>query len=135
MSYELNVKRLELLRKEFEPAFAAVAKEGVDAIIVLPDALVMQHRARIIEFAMKQRTPVVSGWPAFARSGAVVTYGPNMREPSARAPARLTRFSREPIQQRFRSSSPPSSSWSSTSMRRERSASHYRHSCSPAPTR
>jgi putative tryptophan/tyrosine transport system substrate-binding protein len=126
MSYELNAKRLELLKEvfpaarrvallsnpehagehielehsrraaatldlalqyapvrsvnEFEPAFAAIAREGAEAIIVLPDALVMQHRARIVEFAMKQRIPVVSGWPAFARSGAIVTYGPNMPE-------------------------------------------------------
>lgn len=126
MSYELNVKRLELLKEvfpaarrvallsnpehpgehielehsrraaatldvelqyvpvrsanEFGSAFAAIAKKGADAIIVLPDALVMQHRAQIIEFAIKRRVPVVSGWPAFARSGAIVTYGPNMRE-------------------------------------------------------
>lgn len=126
MSYELNAKRLDLLKEvfpaarrvallsnpehpgehielehsrraaaaldlelqyvpvrsasEFEAAFAAIAKKGAEAIIVLPDALVMQHRAQIVEFAMKQRIPVVSGWPAFARSGAIVTYGPNMRE-------------------------------------------------------
>jgi ABC-type uncharacterized transport system substrate-binding protein len=34
----------------------------------------------VIEFAMKQRIPAVSGWPAFARSGGIMTYGPNMRE-------------------------------------------------------
>ena len=66
--------------KEFDPAFAAIAKEGAEALIVLPDALVMQHRARVIEFAMKQRIPTVSGWPAFARSGGLMTYGPNLQE-------------------------------------------------------
>ena len=126
MSYEVNAKRLELLKeifpaalrvallsnpehagehielersqkaaaalgltihyipvrseKEFDPAFAAITKEGAEAIIILPDALMMQHRARVIEFAMKQRIPAVSGWPAFARSGGIMTYGPNMRE-------------------------------------------------------
>jgi putative ABC transport system substrate-binding protein len=63
-----------------DPAFAAIAKGGSEAIIILPDALMMQHRARVIEFAMKQRIPAVSGWPAFARSGGIMTYGPNMRE-------------------------------------------------------
>jgi putative ABC transport system substrate-binding protein len=126
MSYELNAKRLELLKEvfpaasrvtllsnpehagehielevsrkaagalgltiqyvpvraaqELDPAFMAIAKEGADAIIVLPDALVMQHRSRIIEFAMKQRIPAVSGWPAFAKSGGIISYGPNMLE-------------------------------------------------------
>jgi putative ABC transport system substrate-binding protein len=111
MSYEVNAKRLELLKevfpaasrvallsnpehagehieleqsrkaaaalgvtlhyvpvrsaKEFDPAFMAITKEGAEAIVVLPDALMMQHRARVIEFAMKQRIPAVSGWPAF----------------------------------------------------------------------
>jgi putative tryptophan/tyrosine transport system substrate-binding protein len=126
MSYEVNAKRLELLKEVFpsasrvallsnpehagehieleqsrktaaalgltihyvpvrsadalDPAFAAIAKGGSEAIIILPDALMMQHRARVIEFAMKQRIPAVSGWPAFARSGGIMTYGPNMRE-------------------------------------------------------
>jgi ABC-type uncharacterized transport system substrate-binding protein len=126
MSYEVNAKRLELLKevfpaasrvallsnpehagehieleqsrkaaaalgvtlhyvpvrsaKEFDPAFMAITKEGAEAIVVLPDALMIQHRARVIEFAMKQRIPAVSGWPAFARSGGIMTYGPNMQE-------------------------------------------------------
>ena len=52
----------------------------MDAIVALPDAFVMQHRARLIEFATQQRIPAISGWPAFARSGGVMTYGPNLRQ-------------------------------------------------------
>jgi putative ABC transport system substrate-binding protein len=66
--------------EEFDNAFAVIAKEGADAIVALPDALMMQHRVRLIQFAMQQRIPVVSGWPAFARSGGVMTYGPNLRQ-------------------------------------------------------
>lgn len=133
MSYEVNAKRLELLKEafptvsriallsnpehpgehieletsrktamalglaiqyvpvrsvqEFEPAFAAIAKEGAEAIVILPDALVMQHRARLIEFTTKLGIPTVSGWSAFARSGGVMTFGPNLRD-SFRALAR-----------------------------------------------
>jgi ABC-type uncharacterized transport system substrate-binding protein len=133
MSYELNAKRLELLKevfpalsrvallsnpehagedielevsrraaaalgitiqylpvrspKDFEPAFAAITNERAEAIIALPDALMMQHRTRVIDFSIKQRIPAVSGWPAFARSGGIITYGPNLRE-SFRAVAR-----------------------------------------------
>ena len=65
--------------QDFEPAFAAIAAAGAEAIVALPDALIMQHRARVIDFGAKQRIPVVSGWPAFARSGGLMTYGPNLR--------------------------------------------------------
>jgi putative ABC transport system substrate-binding protein len=133
MSYEMNAKRLELLKEvlpgvsriallsnpehageegelevsrrtaaalgmtiqyvpvrsvnDFEPAFAAIANERAEAMIVLPDALMMQYRARVMDFAMKQRIPAVSGWPAFARSGGVISYGPHLRD-SFRALAR-----------------------------------------------
>jgi putative tryptophan/tyrosine transport system substrate-binding protein len=126
MSYEVNAKRLELLKEAFpalskiallsnpehpgedielevsrkaaaslgltidyvpirsadelDRAFAAIANAGAEAIVALPDALVMQHRARLIEFATRLRIPAVSGWPAFARSGGLMTYGPNLRQ-------------------------------------------------------
>jgi putative ABC transport system substrate-binding protein len=40
----------------------------------------MQHRAMLIEAMMEQGIPSVSGWSAFARSGGVITYGPNLRD-------------------------------------------------------
>jgi putative tryptophan/tyrosine transport system substrate-binding protein len=73
--------------KDFEAAFAAIANERAEAMIVLPDALMMQHRARVMDFAMSHRIPAVSGWPAFARSGGVISYGPHLRD-SFRAVAR-----------------------------------------------
>ncbi|HEY7385475.1 MAG TPA: ABC transporter substrate-binding protein [Beijerinckiaceae bacterium] len=63
---------------DFEGALATIAKEHAAAIVALPDALVMQHRGQIIEFARKRGIPAVSGWPAFARSGGLMTYGPNL---------------------------------------------------------
>lgn len=66
--------------RDFDAAFAAIAKADAEAIVVLPDALVMQHRARIIAFADSRRIPAISGWSAFARSGGLMTYGPNLKE-------------------------------------------------------
>jgi putative ABC transport system substrate-binding protein len=65
---------------EFRPAVATAASSGAEAIVVLPDALVMQHRAMLIGTMMEQGIPSVSGWSAFAQSGGVFTYGPNLRE-------------------------------------------------------
>ena len=125
MSYEVNAKRVELLREAFphvarvailsnplhpgeqrelkeseqgakrldigvsyaqmrsaaeiEPAFELIRAAGAEAMIALPDGLVMQHRKRIIEFAVLQRIPVISGWSEFARSGGTMTYGPNLK--------------------------------------------------------
>src|SRR5215470_5074314 len=124
MSYEVNAKRLELLREAFphvtrvailsnplhpgerrelkeseqgaerlgiglsyahvrsaaeiEPAFERIRAAGADAMIVLPDGLVMLHRRQIIEFAALQRIPAISGWSEFAKSGGTMTYGPNL---------------------------------------------------------
>jgi putative ABC transport system substrate-binding protein len=66
--------------QEFEPAFAEIARERAEAMIALPDALLLQNRERLVEFAAQQRIAIVSGWSSFARSGGVMTYGPNLRE-------------------------------------------------------
>jgi putative ABC transport system substrate-binding protein len=126
MSYEVNAKRIELLREAFphvtrvamlsnplhpgeqgelkeseqgakrleigisyaqmrsaaeiEPAFERIRAAGAEAMVLLPDGLVMQHRKRIIEFAVLQRIPVMSGWSEFAKSGGTMTYGPNLKD-------------------------------------------------------
>ena len=53
--------------RELEDAIVTMARHHPDALVALPDALVMQHRARLIEFATKQGIPAISGWSAFAR--------------------------------------------------------------------
>jgi putative tryptophan/tyrosine transport system substrate-binding protein len=64
---------------EIEPAFERIRAAGAEAVIVLPDGLVMQHRKRLIEFAALQRIPAISGWSEFAKSGGTMTYGPNLK--------------------------------------------------------
>lgn len=54
------------------------ADGGADAIIALPDMLMVAQRGRIIEYAAERRMPVISGWARFAHSGALLTYGPNL---------------------------------------------------------
>ena len=124
MSYEINGKRLELLREMFpqvthvgvlsnpihpgeygelkvteataeklglklsygrivsaadvELAFNLVRSKGADAINVLPDGGMMQHREKFAALAAQQRIPVISGWQEFVRAGGVMSYGPNV---------------------------------------------------------
>ena len=65
---------------ELEQAMAAIAKTGVEALMVFPDAVTIAHRKRIAEEAAKARLPAVSGWGEFAESGFLMSYGPNLRE-------------------------------------------------------
>jgi ABC-type uncharacterized transport system substrate-binding protein len=67
-------------RSELTTAFAAMGEELPQAISVLADGFAIQNRQEIIDFAMSHRVPVISGWPIFAQSGAICTYGPRLTE-------------------------------------------------------
>ncbi len=67
-------------REELAGAFAAMAADPPQAIFLLADGFAVQNRQSIIDFAMSHRVPVISGWPVFAESGALCTYGPRLTE-------------------------------------------------------
>lgn len=67
-------------RDELTNAFTAMAADPPQAISVFADGFAVQNRQSIIDFAMSHKMPVVSGWPVFARSGALCTYGPRLTE-------------------------------------------------------
>jgi len=63
---------------EIDAALATIKAGRAEAIIMLPDGLLLQNRAKIIGFAARARIPAVSGWAQFTQSGALMTYGPNL---------------------------------------------------------
>jgi putative ABC transport system substrate-binding protein len=65
---------------ELTNAFTEMAADLPQAISVFADGFAVQNRQRIIDFAMSRKLPVVSGWPIFARAGALCTYGPRLTE-------------------------------------------------------
>jgi putative tryptophan/tyrosine transport system substrate-binding protein len=67
-------------RAELTAALAVMAEDPPPAISVLADGFAIQNRQDIIDFAMSHRIPVISGWPVFAQSGAICTYGPRLTE-------------------------------------------------------
>jgi ABC-type uncharacterized transport system substrate-binding protein len=67
-------------RDELENAFTAMAADSPQAISLFADGFAVQNRQSIIDFAMSHKMPVVSGWPVFAHSGALCTYGPRLTE-------------------------------------------------------
>jgi putative ABC transport system substrate-binding protein len=48
------------------------------AISLFANGFAIQNRQRIIEFGITHRATVISGWPVFAQSGAICTYGPRL---------------------------------------------------------
>ncbi len=65
---------------ELNGAFASMAAQPPQAISLFADGFAVQNRQNIIDFAMSHRAPVVSGWPVFAQSGALCTYGPRLAD-------------------------------------------------------
>ena len=65
-------------RGELEKAFAAMANYPPQAISLFGDGFAIQYRQSIIDFGLKYRVPVVSGWRVFATSGALFIYGPHL---------------------------------------------------------
>ena len=65
---------------ELTTALAAMTPHPPQAISLFADGFAIQNRQRIIDFAMRHRVPVISGWPVFAQSGALCTFGPRLTE-------------------------------------------------------
>jgi putative tryptophan/tyrosine transport system substrate-binding protein len=65
---------------ELRSALAAMGNSRADALVVHPDALMVQERAAIAQFSIERRIPAISGWAAIAEGGSLMTYGPNLLE-------------------------------------------------------
>jgi putative ABC transport system substrate-binding protein len=63
--------------EEFDAAFAAMAKDGIDGLLVQP--LFVGHRAKLSELAIRMRIPMIGDQPQFAASGALAAYGNHRR--------------------------------------------------------
>jgi putative tryptophan/tyrosine transport system substrate-binding protein len=65
---------------DIDAAFAAVTQAHADALIVLQDALTLQVRQRIIDFAAQQRLPGMFVGREWVVSGGLMSYGENLAE-------------------------------------------------------
>jgi putative tryptophan/tyrosine transport system substrate-binding protein len=66
--------------QEVSDLLAGLAKEPPDALVVLPDGVMLESQKQIAEFASQHRLPAISGWSTFAHSGGLFTYGPRLSE-------------------------------------------------------
>ena len=71
--------------KDFAAAFATIAEERPDALLVLQDAVTMQQRNEIIDFAIQKRLPSMFQEKGWAVAGGLMSYGENLASMYRRA--------------------------------------------------
>jgi ABC-type uncharacterized transport system substrate-binding protein len=64
--------------KDFAAAFAMIAEEHPDALLVVQDAVTMQQRNEIIDFAIQKRLPSMFQEKGWAVAGGLMSYGENL---------------------------------------------------------
>jgi putative ABC transport system substrate-binding protein len=64
--------------EELESAFQEIARGRAEALMVVSSRLMNVNRPRILEFSVRQRIPLVSGWGQWVRSGGFMSYGPDL---------------------------------------------------------
>ena len=70
---------------EIDSAFAAMTTERAGAVIVLVDAMLLDHRTRIGDLAARRRLPMVSMMIDQAEAGGLIAYGPSVSDMFRRA--------------------------------------------------
>jgi putative ABC transport system substrate-binding protein len=63
---------------QFDGAFATIAAERAQALVVVVDPLTVRYRGRIAELAMKNRLPAMYGFREFVDAGGLIAYGVNI---------------------------------------------------------
>jgi putative ABC transport system substrate-binding protein len=77
---------------ELDRALAALGREGVDMVVVLPSTLASVARRQIVEGMAKWRLPAIAFDRAFADAGGLMSYGPNYQALFRRAASHVDRI-------------------------------------------
>jgi len=82
----VRVLALEVRRGEdLEEAFQGALRGGADAVLGLGDTVLLFHRARIVDFAAKNRLPAMYSLQEYMDDGGLMMYGPNVADMYRRA--------------------------------------------------
>jgi putative ABC transport system substrate-binding protein len=99
-SHQLQIKELEIAApalgielhritihhpEGIEAGLQSAIQANAQAIMTLDDPVVQSYRLRIIEFAMRNRLPVMGEFKANAEAGALMSYGPDQLDMWRRA--------------------------------------------------
>ena len=77
---------------DLDRAFASIAKQKTNALIILGDPVFTAHAAKIATLAARHRVPAVAGSREFTDAGGLMTYGPDYADSYRRAAAYVDRI-------------------------------------------
>jgi putative ABC transport system substrate-binding protein len=77
----LDVRRVD----DFEGAFLTALRARADALIVFADTVLLTYRARVADFAAKNRLPGMYAHSDYMDAGGRMSYGPNVADMYRRA--------------------------------------------------
>jgi putative ABC transport system substrate-binding protein len=66
--------------EELDSAFAAMARERAEALLVQGSSTFLVHRARLADLAVKNRLPTMSNFREMVEAGCLMAYGINMSD-------------------------------------------------------
>ena len=120
---------------EIDAAFATLARERLDALLVAGDTFLISRRVHIATLTARDRIPAAYTVREPVEAGALMSYGTDLADcfvNSVSIPAVSSKAQSPPT---CRCCSRPNSSLSSTSRLPRRSASPFLRACFPSPTR
>ena len=71
--------------REIEDAFVSIARKSVQALLLIEDPNIFQHRVLIGELALKHRLPSIGSNQAWVQAGLLMSYGSNYPDIHRRA--------------------------------------------------
>jgi putative ABC transport system substrate-binding protein len=83
---EVRLQTLEARNpQEIVSAFAAMTRERVRALLIVPDGIFLNRRRQIAELAATRRLPSIYGTTEYAEAGGLMAYSANFLDVSRRA--------------------------------------------------
>jgi putative ABC transport system substrate-binding protein len=77
----IRLQSIEVRRADdFEGALPAAERERAEALIVVSSRLMNLRQAQLLDFAAKNKIPLVTGWGSWVQNGALLSYGLNIDE-------------------------------------------------------
>ena len=65
---------------DLEPAFAALAQRGANALVVSPDPFLDSHRETLVSLTARYAVPAIFQWREFVQAGGLVSYGSSLTD-------------------------------------------------------
>jgi putative ABC transport system substrate-binding protein len=80
-TFELQLLVLKLREvADFEPAFAALVREKIGAVLVTSDPLFESQRLRLVDLAARNAIPTMYPWRDFVDAGGLLSYGNSLND-------------------------------------------------------